>query len=184
MILSRRLMMSGGSSSTTYVWEFDTVEDNKGNLDWEPRAAVGGIEHVYNAGDTLPDMFTSTFTVPTGKQLKVIAARGFPTGTAPLNRGLVGIRFETSETRVDEAFYTTYPFKSGATIDVYNATEGSLMEGFSGTDSHVDAFLFVAGHYFYPDNQTRSDLSTNGMTDWNNTVGLSDGDVIELRITV
>jgi hypothetical protein len=178
MMLSRRLMM--GKGRTTYVWAFDVVENNKGNINFIDRYP-SDLDFQYLLGTTLPDMFTSSYTAT--EALNIMAERGTPGVGSTLNRPYVGIRF-LSGLRADIDFHTDYPFKPGATIELYNVTEDSLMDSWSGTDSHADAFLNLAGHYFYPNNQTTADVAANNLDDYDNVVGLSDGDIVELRITV
>jgi hypothetical protein len=179
MMLSRRLMM--GKGRTTYVWEFDVEENAKGNLEF--LAVAGDHDFTYSAGTDAPDLFTSTFTVPSGSDLTIQVIRGAPGATSILSRGYVGLVLVGS-LRSTSSFYTNYPFKPGATIELYNVTEGVVIESWDGTDTHVDGFLDNAGHFFFPSNQNVADSNANGMIDFNNTTDLTDGDVAELRITV
>jgi hypothetical protein len=197
MMLSRRLMMAG-KSQETYTWIFDAFLGLK-NTTIISIASESPNNAVYPSGTTLPDIFTSTYTPAAGQLIGVnisLGVTGVP-GTSTGSRPWAGFNITDNDyTYIARDtwpnFYTAYPFKPGAIIKVRNVTDGvDLHPAWSGTDSDANGLFSsaaasyngVAGHYFYPNNQTPADGATNGWDAFTFTP-LTTGQTKKIHLTI
>jgi hypothetical protein len=185
-MLARRLLSAGGAPGlTTYTWKFVFNDADKGSYDV---VTSGSLSHVYTSGQAFPDVFTSALTIPTNRKITLRIKPGDTESTGGVYRFWAGLEIRTGsdgiQNRDDGDFlWTSYPFKTDATIVIYNTTTNTIIDSWTGNETHVEPYLGYAGHYFYPNNQTQANANSNGGWDSFN-IPPAANDSVELRITV
>lgn len=175
----------GASDTTTYAWKFTFTPSTKREY---VSVASGSLDHVYNVGDSFPDIYTSSLTIPTNRKVNVRVNAGTVGGTGGLYRIWAGFEIRdasdglVSRDNDGDFMYDDMTWKTGATVVLYNTTTSTTIDSWSGTDSSSEPALTYAGEYFYPGNQTNADGTTNGWDDFGTPP--SDGDSVELRVIV